>query len=257
MHCPSVSSLADIVARLRDPQTGCPWDKTQTSASIVENTLEEAYEVRDAVDRDDAAALKEELGDLLLHVVFHAQIARENGDFTLEDVAKNACEKMMRRHPHIFGDESAPPDWEETKRAERIAKKQQGVLDGIATALPAPVRALKLQKRAATVGFDWDSAFEVLDKIEEEIGELRAEMRQKTHESETEDELGDVLFACVNLARKLNISPERALKRTNEKFERRFRFIEESLKSENKRFSDVSLDDMEALWCLAKRSERP
>ena len=257
MHCPSVSSLADIVARLRDPQTGCPWDKAQTSASIVDNTLEEAYEVRDAVENDDPTALKEELGDLLLHVVFHAQIASENGGFTLEDVAKNACEKMIRRHPHIFGDKDALPDWEEMKRAERIEKKQNGVLDGIATALPAPVRALKLQSRAATVGFDWDSAFEVLDKIEEEIGELRAEMRQENHVGEREDELGDVLFACVNLARKLNIDPERALKRTNEKFERRFRFIEETLKSENKRFEDVSLNDMEDLWCQAKRSEHP
>lgn len=250
-----VEKLIEIIALLRDSEKGCPWDKVQTSESIAENTLEEAYEVYDAINRKDDNDLKEELGDLLLHVVFHSQIASEKGVFSFEDVAKSECDKMIRRHPHIFGENKQFPDWEEMKKSERKEKNQNHLLDGIAQALPASVRALKMQKRAAKVGFDWDTALKVLEKIEEEIKELRAEILQKEHLAEREEELGDLMFACVNLARKLGISPEKALNKTNRKFERRFGYIEDSLSQSHLNFKDVSLDDMEKLWCEAKEKE--
>ena len=252
----SLLELLDIMARLRDPEKGCPWDREQTAESISGYTLEEAYEVYDAVQTKDAEALREELGDLLFHIVFYSRMAQEKGLFDFFDVARSACDKMIRRHPHIFGTAQKAPDWEELKKQERKEHRQTGVLSGIAQALPATVRAYKLQNRAARVGFDWDKPDLVLDKIVEESGELRVEIAQKDHISEREDEMGDLLFACVNLARKLNIDPEKALKRTNAKFERRFSYIEKTLKERNESFQEAGLEKMEALWTEAKKMEK-
>lgn len=251
-----ITRLRDIMTRLRDPEKGCPWDCRQTAQSISGYTLEEAYEVYEAVASGDMEMLKEELGDLLFHVVFYSRIAEEQGAFDFSGVARAACEKMIRRHPHIFGGDSLPPDWEAVKQAERESHSQTGVLDGIAKALPAATRAYKLQNRAARVGFDWDRPSLVLDKIVEEIGELREEIAQKEHVSEREDEMGDLLFACVNLARKLGIDPEKALRRTNDKFERRFSHIEKTLKERGRPFEKTTLDEMEALWVEAKQLEK-
>lgn len=252
----SLKKLLNIMARLRDPDKGCPWDLAQTAETIAPLTLEEAYEVYDAVFSKDADALRDELGDLLFHIVFYSRLAQERGAFDFRDVADAACRKMIRRHPHIFGDAKFPPDWEEIKKREREEHRQTGVLSGIAKALPAATRAFKLQSRAARVGFDWDKPDLVLDKIVEESGELRAEIAQKEHVSEREDEMGDLLFACVNLARKLGIDPEKALKRTNAKFERRFSHIEEVLKSRGQPFEETNLEEMEALWVEAKLMEK-
>ena len=252
----SVDELLNIMVRLRNPENGCEWDRVQTVQSISDYTLEEAYEVYDAAQNDDMDALREELGDLLLHIVFYSRIAQERGAFDFSDVVRTICDKMIRRHPHIFGTDKTPPDWEKIKKAERAEHHQTGVLSGIAKALPATTRAYKLQARAATVGFDWDKPDLVLDKIVEESGELRAEIAQKDHESEREDEMGDLLFACVNLARKLKIEPEKALKRTNAKFERRFSHIEETLTKRRQPFDQTTLEEMEDLWVEAKNMER-
>lgn len=252
----SLTSLLNIMARLRDPDKGCPWDLAQTSESISGLTLEEAYEVYDAINTHDMNALRDELGDLLFHIVFYSRLAQEKGAFDFFDVAEAACEKMIRRHPHIFGEANQPPDWEEIKQQERKEHLQTGVLSGIAKALPATTRAYKLQSRAARVGFDWDKPDLVLDKIIEESGELRIEIAQQEHVSEREDEMGDLLFACVNLARKLNIDPEKALKRTNAKFERRFSHIENVLNDRKQPFEKTTLEEMEALWVEAKLMER-
>ena len=248
------SDLLKIMARLRDKQNGCPWDCAQTSKSIIDNTLEEAYEVCDAVERNDDKALCEELGDLLLHVVFHARIAQERGVFDMGDVIAGICDKMVRRHPHLFANASRMPDWEEMKKRERQKKSQAGQLDGIASSLPATTRAFKLQARAAKVGFDWSEVSSVLDKIEEEIKELRHEMQTASKDGQ-EAETGDLLFACVNLARKLGVNPDTALRRTNRKFENRFSYIEKSLKNQGRSFDDANLDEMEALWVEAKNKE--
>lgn len=247
--------LLRIMARLRDREAGCLWDREQTSASIAGYTLEEAYEVYDAVERNDDAQLKEELGDLLFHVVFHSRIAEEKGSFSFSDVVKTVCDKMIRRHPHIFGHAAQAPNWEVLKQAERESKDQKNVLSGIAKSLPAATRAFKLQNRAARVGFDWDRPELVLNKIAEEMQELRDEIAQADHEDQREDEMGDLLFACVNLARKLGIDPEKALKRTNEKFERRFSYIERKLKERGQPFEETNLDEMEKLWVEAKNLE--
>ena len=251
----SVDALIKIMAQLRDPEKGCPWDCSQTTQSISGYTLEEAYEVYDAVQNKDMLALREELGDLLFHIIFYARIAEENGKFDFSDIVQTVCDKMIRRHPHVFGHQTTPPDWEQIKRQERQKKQQNSLLSGIAKALPATIRAYKLQSRAATVGFDWDQPHLVLDKIIEEAEELRAEIDQKEHIAEREEEMGDLLFACVNLARKLNINPEKALKRTNEKFERRFAYIEKKLYQNKKSFEQTNLQEMETLWCEAKKME--
>lgn len=252
----SLQKLLQIMARLRDPEKGCPWDRVQTPQSISKYTLEEAYEVYDAVESGDMTALREELGDLLFHIVFYSRMAEERGAFDFFDVARSACDKMIRRHPHIFGDAGKAPDWEDVKKLERAERHQTGVLSGVAKALPAAIRAYKLQSRAARVGFDWDKPDLVLDKIVEESNELRTEMARKEHVSEREDEMGDLLFACVNLARKLDIDPEKALKRTNAKFERRFSHIEDVLNSRHQSFDQTTLDEMEALWVEAKQMEK-
>jgi MazG family protein len=257
-----IDRLLEVMARLRDPQAGCPWDREQTFATIAPYTIEEAYEVAEAIEHGDMAALKDELGDLLFQVVFYAQMSHEQGGFDFDAIAQAIADKMERRHPHVFADAAIRNTaqqveaWEETKAAEREAKRQESVLDGVARTLPPMTRAVKLQKRAARVGFDWAAAADVLAKIEEEIAEIGVEMAMEAPQDRLEDEMGDVLFACVNLARKLNIDPERALKRANGKFDRRFRHIEAGLAAAGRSPATASLDEMEALWNAAKQAER-
>ncbi len=246
----SVERLVAIMARLRDPVTGCEWDTVQTFATIAPYTIEEAYEVADAIERADMADLKDELGDLLLQVVFHARMAEEAGDFALKDVVTSICDKMERRHPHIFGDaaEGGHYLWEHIKAAERGAKGAQSALDGVAVGLPALLRAEKLQKRAARTGFDWPDASGPRAKIDEEL----VEVETAANDAEREEEVGDLLFAVVNWARKLNIDPEAALRAANAKFERRFKAMEVA----DNAFSNRNLDEQEALWQAVKATER-
>jgi ATP diphosphatase len=254
--------LLQVMRRLRDPDTGCPWDREQDFASIAPYTIEEAYEVADAIERQAWDDLRDELGDLLLQTVYHAQMAAERGWFDFDAVARGAAAKMIDRHPHVFGDESADKsaaqqsrDWEARKAAERAARAQSGVLDDVAVNLPALTRAEKLQKRAARVGFDWDDAASVLDKVAEEAGEL-AVARAAGDAAAMADEFGDLLFAVVNLGRHLTLDPEAALRSTNAKFTRRFRFIEAALAVEGRGPRDATLEEMEALWQTAKLAER-
>jgi len=258
-----------VMVRLRDPKTGCPWDVEQTFATIAPYTIEEAFEVADAIARKDMAGLKEELGDLLLQVVFHARMAEEAGLFTFADVAEGIAAKMVRRHPHVFGTEkiesaaAQTEAWEKLKAAERAATRgteaPPSVLDGLPSGLPALKQAQKLQKRAARVGFDWTDAKDIVGKIQEELDEVRAEFGEdgapRTSEGLT-DELGDLLFACVNLARKAEIDPGMALRGTNLKFERRFRRVEALLRAAGKTPESASLEEMEELWVRAKMEER-
>ena len=238
--------LVEIMRRLRDPASGCEWDTVQTFETIAPYTIEEAYEVADAIARKDMDALADELGDLQLQVVFHARMAEEAGLFTLEDVLKRICDKMERRHPHIFGDAEHGGHhlWEVIKAKERAANPDKSALAGVALALPALERAAKLQRRASRIGFDWPDTSGPRAKIEEELAELDAET---DHDGKL-DELGDLLFAVVNLARHLNVDPEAALREANSKFERRFRAIEQE-----PGFADLSLDEKEALWAAAKK----
>jgi MazG family protein len=251
--------LLEIMTRLRHPERGCPWDREQTFRSIAPYTIEEAYEVTDAIERGDLEALREELGDLLLQVVYHARMAEEQELFAFEDVAAGIADKLTARHPHVFGaadirDAAAQTrDWETRKAGERAAKEQGGVLDGIPAALPALTRAEKLQKRAARVGFDWAELAPVLAKVREELTELEREIGSGTPQARLEDELGDVLFAVANLARKLAVDPEQALRGTNRKFERRFRYMEKRLAERGLKPEQVSLEELDAYWDEAKR----
>ncbi|HEX2666943.1 MAG TPA: nucleoside triphosphate pyrophosphohydrolase [Gammaproteobacteria bacterium] len=251
--------LLEIMARLRDPETGCPWDRQQTFKTIAPYTVEEAYEVADAIERQDLAALQEELGDLLLQVVYHARMAEEAGLFGFEDVAAGVGDKLRLRHPHVFGAtqianaEAQTQDWEARKAHERAAKEQTGVLDGVPAGMPALIRAEKLQKRAARVGFDWGELGPVFAKVREELTELEQELAQQAPKARLEDELGDVLFAVANMARKLGVDPEQALRGTNRKFERRFRHMEVRLAEQGKRPEEVSLEEMDRYWDEAKR----
>lgn len=257
-----MARLLAVMAWLRHGQYGCPWDIDQTFRTIAPYTIEEAYEVADAIERDDMPALKEELGDLLLQVVYHAQIAQEAEAFNFADVAVAIADKMVDRHPHVFADaridtaEAQTVSWEARKAAERAAKQAAepaGALDGVARALPALLRAEKIQKRAARVGFDWKDTAPVIDKIEEELGELRAEITAGTvDQARLTDELGDVLFAVANLARHCKVDPEAALRATNDKFERRFGYIERQLALQGRKPVDATLGEMEALWQEAK-----
>ncbi|SDX21776.1 ATP diphosphatase [Paracoccus sanguinis] len=251
--------LIGIMAALRDPQTGCPWDIEQDFASIAPYTIEEAHEVADAIARQAWDELPGELGDLLLQVVFHAQMADEAGMFGFADVARAISDKLVARHPHVFGTESRDKsaaqqvkDWEAIKATERAAKAEKGVLDGVALGLPALTRAIKLQNRAARVGFDWPSADEVLDKLAEETAELRA----ATDPAHRAEEFGDLMFVMANLARHLDIDPEAALRDANAKFTRRFAAIEAALAAEGRRPEDSTLAEMDALWDAAKAAER-
>jgi nucleoside triphosphate diphosphatase len=254
-----ITTLLDIMARLRDRERGCPWDREQNFATIAPFTIEEAYEVADAIERGDMTALKDELGDLLFQVVFHARMAEEAGLFDFDDVANAISDKMLRRHPHVFGDAeigsaaAQTEAWEAHKAAERAARgNSASVLDGVALAYPALLRAAKISRRAARIGFDWPDAPSVIAKVEEEVAEIEAEMRDGGAPNRLEDEIGDLLFAAANLARKLDIEPETALRRATAKFERRFRQVE-ALAVE--RGARRDLDALEALWQEVKRTE--
>lgn len=254
--------LIDIMAALRDPQTGCPWDIEQDFASIAPYTIEEAHEVADAITRQAWDELPGELGDLLLQVVFHAQMATEQGMFDFADVARAISDKLIARHPHIFGDESRDKsaeqqvkDWEAIKAKERAAKAERGTLDGVALGLPALTRAVKLQNRAARVGFDWPATEQVLDKIREETAELVA-ARDNADPAHLAEEFGDLLFVMANLARHLKIDPEDALRSANAKFTRRFQSIEAALAAQGRRPEDSTLEEMDTLWDSAKLAEK-
>lgn len=254
--------LLEIMRRLRDPETGCPWDIEQDFSTIAPYTIEEAYEVADAIERKDWDDLKGELGDLLFQSVFHAQMAEEKGLFGFHDIADTMSDKMVARHPHVFGDENRDKsaeqqtkDWETIKAAERAGKAQQGTLDGVAGGLPALLRAVKLQKRAARVGFDWPDASHVLAKIVEESHEL-VEARDSLTQAEVEEEFGDLLFVMANLARHMGVEPEGALRATNAKFTRRFEKVEAKLAARNKTPSQSDLKEMDALWDEVKAEEK-
>ena len=258
-----LQNIISIMAKLRDPDTGCPWDAKQDFASIAPYTIEEAYEVADAIQSNDRAALCSELGDLLLQVVFHARIAEEEGSFTLADVAKSISDKMINRHPHVFGDDKRPDFdqqrqlWEDIKKAERVAKGQIGILADIPVSMPPMQRAVKLQKRAASVGFDWPNISQIIDKMHEEVAELTDELESTPQDKQRlTDEVGDLLFVAVNLARKVGVDPETALISCNKKFETRFNYIEQQITSKNKSLSDSTLDEMEKLWQEAKSVNR-
>ena len=271
MH--KLEDLLYLMARLRDPQNGCPWDLKQSYATIVPYTLEEAYEVADAIERGDFDHLREELGDLLFQVVYYAQLAREEGRFEFDAVVDGITTKLIRRHPHVFpdGDLYGEPDpakleeaavkqrWEELKAEERAAKAaepvQLSLLDDVPNALPALSRAAKLQKRASQVGFDWADALPVVDKVREELDEVLEAMAGGDTEAQAE-EVGDLLFVVVNLARKLKVDPESALRAANAKFERRFRYIETSLRDQGRTLEDSNLEEMDELWGAAKRDEK-
>jgi ATP diphosphatase len=266
-RAPDLARLLDIMARLRDPERGCPWDREQSFATIAPYTIEEAYEVAEACERGEPQALKDELGDLLFQVVFHARMAEEAGLFDFNDVARAIADKMLRRHPHVFAaatiaDAAAQTvAWEEHKAAERRDKAEaagapESALDGVGEALPALTRALKLQRRAARVGFDWPTPPPILDKIAEEVDELREVIAEGGGAERLADELGDLLFAVVNLARRVEIDPEQSLRAACRKFARRFRRVEALLAAEGKTAAAADLEEMEAKWQQAKSEER-
>ena len=257
-----MARLLEVMRALRDPEDGCPWDIEQDFASIAHYTIEEAYEVADAIEREDWSELKNELGDLLLQTVYHTQIASEAALFTFDDVANAISDKMVARHPHVFGQESGDKsaeqqtvDWESIKAAERATNAKQGVLADIALALPALMRAAKLQKRAARVGFDWPNISQVLDKIQEEAQEL-SEAKQTLNQAEVVEEYGDLMFVIVNFGRHLKVDAEEALRAANDKFTRRFQYIEDELAKQGLSPEQSNLTDMDKLWNHAKKVER-
>ncbi|MCP4595013.1 nucleoside triphosphate pyrophosphohydrolase [Neptuniibacter sp.] len=264
----TIDDLIYLMSRLRDPETGCPWDLKQSFATIVPHTLEEAYEVADAIEREDWGHLNDELGDLLFQVIFYAQLGSEEQRFDFSSIVSNLITKLVRRHPHVFPggtlqsnsadtpltDEEIKRNWEAIKQQERNAKGESGdsrILDDVPRALPALSRAAKLQKRAAQVGFDWDDAESVLDKIEEELAELREAIRAGD-KAAVADEMGDMIFAQVNLARHLGVNPEDAVRGTNHKFERRFSHVEDCVRESGKTWQEFSLDQLDAFWDQAK-----
>jgi len=260
----AIEQLVEIMRRLRDPRTGCPWDREQSYRSLVPYTLEEAYEVADAIEQNDLDHLPDELGDLLFQVVFYAQIGQEQGRFDFEDVAQRICDKLVRRHPHVFADtviataEEQTRAWEEHKRRERDRKAvagQAGILEGVSLALPALVRAAKLQRRAARVGFDWPRVDGVLAKVREELAEIEAELQADATPERLVEELGDLLFSCVNLARHLQVEPEAALRTANLKFERRFRQMETLLQATGG-IEPAGPAEMDSAWEAVKQAEK-
>jgi ATP diphosphatase len=256
-----LARLLEIMARLRDPSNGCPWDIAQDFASIAPYTIDEAYEVADAIAKADMAALPDELGDLLFQVVFHARMAEEAGHFAFADVARAIADKMIRRHPHVFGDQASRAagmsagGWEVLKARERAARAEHGVLAGVPIGLPSLTRAEKLTRRAARVGFDWPDVPAVLEKLTEETAELKAEFAV-ADPARLADELGDMLFVMANLARKLGLDPEACLRGANDKFARRFGAVEGLLAQEGRSPADATLEEMEARWQTVKRNER-
>ena len=258
-----IEQLIEIMARLRDPEKGCPWDRQQSFQTIVPHTLEEAYEVAEAIERGRMNEVRDELGDLLFQVVFYAQLAKEAGDFEFRDVVEGIAEKLVRRHPHVFGDariadaEAQSVAWELHKEKERKKKGQrEGLLDSVPRALPALTRAYKLQKRATRVGFDWNAIEPVIAHVEKELDEVRKALAENRRER-IEDEVGDLLFTCVNLARFAQVDPETALRQTNAKFERRFRFIENTLVMQGRSLEEATLQELDELWEQAKLEEKP
>jgi len=259
----NLQKLLDIMAQLRDPKDGCAWDVEQTFETIAPYTVEEAYEVAEAIDNNDMDALKDELGDLMFQAVFHARMAEEAGYFNFSDVIDAISDKMIRRHPHVFGDENyrdaeeQTVAWEEQKARERAEKKQKSILDGVTVGLPALTRAVKLQKRAARVGFDWPSTSGVIDKLNEEMLELSEELiADKQDQEKIEEEFGDMMFVYANLARHLKIDPEQALKKANNKFTRRFNKIEQEIVNKEYSFGQYSLNELEEFWQQAKIKEK-
>lgn len=270
----TIENLLEVMARLRDPERGCPWDLQQDFASIAPHTLEECYELVDAIERGDYPQIRDELGDVLFQVIFYTQLGREQGRFDFADVVHNIVEKLLRRHPHVFPSgalqndnnndarttvasekvavEQVGVNWERIKQEERANKNQTGILDDVPVALPALSRAMKLQKRAARVGFDWSDWRDVLIKLEEEKNELQEAIAEGDADH-IADEMGDLLFVCVNLARFLKVDPESALRATNRKFEQRFGYIERALAAQGRNVEEASLAEMEALWIEAKR----
>lgn len=273
----NIEKLREIMATLRHPEHGCPWDREQNFASIVPHTLEEAYEVAEAIENGDMAELRDELGDLLFQVVFYARLAEEQGDFDFDQVVDAIVDKLVRRHPHVFADaniadaEAQTRAWEAQKAQERAAKlagsgladnagneskEGTGTLEGVAIALPALTRAVKLQKRVSRVGFDWPGTQPVLDKVLEELNEVKAELIQGGAQDRLEEEMGDLLFACTNLARHLQVEPETALRQGNRKFERRFARMEAMAKKADISLSQLDLDAWEDLWSRVKAEEQ-
>ncbi len=263
----NMSDLLDIMAKLRDPETGCPWDIEQSFDTIAPYTIEEAYEVDDAIRAGDMPALVDELGDLLLQVVFHSQIAKDEGHFEFKDVVNSVSRKMVDRHPHVFGDATVEDAgaqikaWEEQKAAERSKKAKEtgealSALDGVTPGLPSLLRAIKLQNRAARVGFDWPETEQVLDKIQEETSELLMEVKSGADHNLVKEEFGDLLFVLANLGRHFKLDPEECLRAANAKFERRFKGVERLLHEDGKTPERSSLEEMDALWDQIKREEK-
>jgi len=261
-----VQRLLEVMASLRDPQRGCPWDREQTFQSILPYTLEEVYEVAEAIEQGDMSALREELGDLLFQIVFYAQMAKETGEFDFADIAAGISDKLVQRHPHVFGDvdiadaETQTLAWEQHKERERHAKaadeqREPSVLDNVPLALPGLMRAMKLQRRAARQGFDWPDITPVLDKIEEELAEVREVLDQGGDRNKLEHEVGDLIFACVNLGRHAGIEPEVAMRGVNRRFEQRFRRVEALARAQNQSLGEMSLEEMDRLWDQAKAEE--
>ena len=249
--------LLAITKQLRDPIEGCEWDRVQTFDSLKSYTLEETYEVLDAIDKQDMNELKKELGDLLFQIVFYADLASEQGQFDFEDICQAVADKLVSRHPHIFDDKTTEkPNWEQLKQKERDERAQYSLLDDIPNAIPALMKAEKIQKRCASVGFDWQELTPVLDKVKEELDEVEHELNKTVQDqSKIEEELGDLFFATVNLARHLKVKSELCLQRANHKFERRFKQVEAILKQNNRRLTDATLEEMEAAWQLVKQLE--
>ncbi|MFU2083063.1 nucleoside triphosphate pyrophosphohydrolase [Gallibacterium anatis] len=258
-----LEKFAKIIAKLRDPTGGCPWDLEQTYQTMPPHILEEAYEVVEAINQDDRKELKEELGDLLMQVVFLSQLAQEEGAFTLDDVIDGITDKIIRRHPHVFGEIKAEnsdevlKNWENIKQQERYQKEQFSILDNVPIALPSLLRAAKLQKRCAKVGFDWSELEPTIQKVEEELQEVRDEVsKQPQNPQAIEEEIGDLLFASVNVARHLKLNSEEALRKANLKFERRFRQVEQSILASGRQLDQVSLAEMDLIWDQVKQQEK-
>jgi nucleoside triphosphate diphosphatase len=259
----AMDKLLNVMTQLRDPENGCPWDAEQTFETIAPYTIEEAYEVADAIKKNDREALKEELGDLLFQIVFYAQMSKENDGYDFNDIADTISEKMVRRHPHVFKkkeprtSETQTVAWEDQKAQERLHRDDaSGALDGVALALPALIRAQKLQKRAARVGFDWTEIGPVIDKIQEEIDEVTEALESPEDQDHIAEEIGDLLFACVNLARHTDVDAEQALMAGNDKFQRRFHTIEQDLRKAGKRIEECSLEELTEHWTTVKSRER-
>ena len=259
----NIKNLLKIMKTLRDPKDGCAWDVEQTFETIAPHTIEEAYEVAEAIEQDNMEGLRDELGDLLFQVIFHSQIAEEAGHFNFSHVVDAISDKMLRRHPHVFADESIRSSdeqeiaWEVQKETERAAKKQNGILDGITKGLPAFTRAIKIQKRAARVGFDWPKTSQVIDKLNEEMLELSEELvKNKVNQTKIKEEFGDMMFVYANLARHLKIDPEEALRAANSKFINRFNKVEQISNNKGKIMSELTLKELEKVWDEVKKEEQ-